>query len=70
MYVAWPVSSWGISPYSRIVIPEVLNDGRRLLQLWERAGSLDPFEKIYEVSQLLFISLPFTGDGIYQKGWP
>ncbi|KAF8493360.1 cytochrome P450 [Russula emetica] len=32
------------------LIPEILNDGRRLLQPWERAGSLDPFEKIYELS--------------------
>jgi hypothetical protein len=45
----------------RTVIPEILNDGQRLLQLWERAGSLDPFEKIHEVSQLLSPSLPFTG---------
>jgi hypothetical protein len=67
MYAAWPVSSQGISPYSCIVIPEILNDGQRLLQLWERTGSLDPFEKIYEVSQLLSLSLPFAGDGICQK---
>jgi len=52
MYVAWPVSSQGTSPYFRTVIPEMLNDGQQLLQLWERAGSLDPFEKIHEVSQL------------------
>jgi hypothetical protein len=42
-----------ISPYFRTVIPEILNDGQRLLQLWGRAGSVDPFEKISEVSQPL-----------------
>jgi hypothetical protein len=52
--VVWLVSSKTSSTYFRTVIPEILNDGRRLLQPWERAGSLDPFEKIYEVSQLLF----------------
>ncbi|KAH9998593.1 cytochrome P450 [Russula vinacea] len=31
-------------------IPEVLHDCRRLLQPWEKAGSLDPFEKIYELT--------------------
>jgi hypothetical protein len=60
--VAWPVSSQGISPYFRTVIPEILNDGQRLLQLWEKAGSVDPFEKISEVGQLLSSSLSFAGD--------
>ncbi|KAF8462100.1 cytochrome P450 [Russula ochroleuca] len=32
------------------LIPEVLNDCRRHLQSWEKAGSLDPFEKIYELT--------------------
>ncbi|KAI0276229.1 cytochrome P450 [Russula aff. rugulosa BPL654] len=31
------------------LIPEILNDAQRLLQLWERAGSLDPFEKIQDL---------------------
>ena len=56
--------------YFRTVIPEILNDGRRLLQPWERAGSFDPFEKIYEVSRLLSLSLPFARDGTCQKRWP
>ena len=50
MYAAWPVSSQGISSYVRTVIPEILDDGQRLLQLWGKAGSVDPFEKISEVS--------------------
>ncbi|KAI0252466.1 cytochrome P450 [Lactifluus subvellereus] len=29
------------------LIPEILIDGRRLLQSWEKAGSFDPFDKIY-----------------------
>ena len=66
--MTWPVLSQGISPYLHTVIPEILNDGQRLLQLWEASGSLDPFEKISEVSQLPSSSLPFTGKGIYQKG--
>jgi hypothetical protein len=68
--VAWPVSSQGISPYFRTVIPEILNDGQRLLQLWERAGSVDPFEKISEVSQLLSPPLPFAGDSTCQIRMP
>jgi len=67
MYEAWPVSSHVISLYFLTVIPEILNDGQRLLQLWGRAGSLDPFEKISEVSQLLSPSLPFAGDSTCQK---
>jgi hypothetical protein len=35
------------------VIPEILDDGRRLLQPWQKAGTLDPFDRIYEASQLL-----------------
>ncbi|KAI9438629.1 cytochrome P450 [Lactarius indigo] len=31
------------------LIPEILNDGRRLLRPWEKAGSLDPFDRIYEL---------------------
>ncbi|KAH9973851.1 cytochrome P450 [Lactifluus volemus] len=31
------------------LIPEILNDGRRLLHSWEKAGSLDPFDKIYGI---------------------
>ncbi|KAH9171337.1 cytochrome P450 [Lactarius sanguifluus] len=31
------------------LIPEILNDGRRLLQPWEKAGTLDPFDRIYEL---------------------
>jgi hypothetical protein len=58
MYAAWPVWSQGISPYFRTVIPAILNDGQRLLQLWGKAGSLDPFEKISEVSQLLLHLYP------------
>ncbi|KAI0298707.1 cytochrome P450 [Multifurca ochricompacta] len=32
------------------LIPEILDDGRRLLRPWEKAGSLDPFDKIYELT--------------------
>ncbi|KAF8260831.1 cytochrome P450 [Lactarius quietus] len=35
------------------LIPEILGDGRRLLQPWQKAGTLDPFDRIYEASQLL-----------------
>jgi hypothetical protein len=70
LYVAWPASSRATSPYFRTVIPEILNDYRRPLQSWEKAGSLDPFEKIYEVSQLLSPSLPLTGGGTCRKRWP
>lgn len=31
------------------LIPEMLEDGRRLLQPWEKAGTLDPFGRIYEL---------------------
>ncbi|KAH9029066.1 cytochrome P450 [Lactarius pseudohatsudake] len=31
------------------LIPEVLHDGRRLLQPWEKAGTLDPFDRIHEL---------------------
>ncbi|KAH9061072.1 cytochrome P450 [Lactarius vividus] len=31
------------------LIPEILIDGRRLFQPWEKAGTLDPFDKIYEL---------------------
>jgi len=41
------------SPYFRTVIPEILNDSQRLLQPWEKAGTLDPFDTIYEVGRLL-----------------
>ena len=68
LYVASqsPMSGRGISPYFRIVIPEILNDGQRLLQLWGRAGSLDPFEKISEVSHPLYVVPDIT----YQKRIP
>ena len=67
--MAWPVSNCQcISPYFRTVLPEILNDGQRLLQLWGTTGSLDPFEKISEVSQLLSLSLPFTRNSTCQKG--
>ncbi|KAH9011757.1 cytochrome P450 [Lactarius hengduanensis] len=45
---AWPMSKSPFSPYFRTVIPEVLHDGRRLLQPWEKAGTLDPFDRIQE----------------------
>ncbi|KAH8978743.1 cytochrome P450 [Lactarius hatsudake] len=31
------------------LIPEVLNDGRRLLRPWEKAGTVDPFDRIPEL---------------------
>ncbi|KAH9057069.1 cytochrome P450 [Lactarius deliciosus] len=31
------------------LIPEVLNDGGRLLQPWEKAGTVDPFDRIPEL---------------------
>ena len=56
------------SPYFRTVIPEILNDIGRLLQAWERAGTLNPFEKIYEVSRLLSSATPSTSvDGDCRK---
>ncbi|KAH8980859.1 cytochrome P450 [Lactarius hatsudake] len=32
------------------MIPEVLNDGRRLLRPWEKAGTVDPFDRIPETA--------------------
>ena len=46
------MSSQGISYYFRTVIPEILNDGQRFLQLWEKSGSFNSFERIHEVSCL------------------
>ena len=40
------------------MIPEILEDGRRLLQPWEKAGTLDPFDKIYEASRWCILSAP------------
>ncbi|KAH9029045.1 cytochrome P450 [Lactarius pseudohatsudake] len=34
---------------SALVILEVLHDGRRLLQPWEKAGTLDPFDRMHEL---------------------
>ena len=46
------------------MIPEILDDGRRLLQPWQKAGTLDPFDGIYEASQLLFVYRCAPGDSV------
>ena len=47
------------------MIPEILDDGRRLLQPWQKAGTLDPFDRIYEASQLLFVYRCAPGDSVH-----
>jgi len=48
MYVGLaPRRTIAASPYFRTVIPEILYDSQQLLQPWEKAGTLDPFETIY-----------------------
>ncbi|KAH9026162.1 hypothetical protein EDB84DRAFT_354734 [Lactarius hengduanensis] len=44
------------------LIPEVLHNGRRLLQPWEKAGTLDQFDRIHEASQPLSPLLCASGD--------
>ena len=64
-------SRFGISPIDKLphhsltilmlhlvpVIPQILEDSRRVIHSWGYSGKLDPFERIYEVRMFHTVTL-------------
>lgn len=44
------------------VIPRLLEDSRKQMESWGSAGTFDPFDKVYEVGEMLHFIALINGD--------